>query len=63
VEYGVNFSAQDFIVISAALIGVMYGAWLFVAAVHHGHRPVRVAAAIVSFGFGLAAVAYLLGGT
>jgi hypothetical protein len=40
----VNLSAQDLIVISTALVGAIGNAYLFVAAVHDGHRGLYRAA-------------------
>jgi hypothetical protein len=42
----VNLSAQDLIVISTALVGAIGNAYLFVAAVHDGHRTLYGAAAV-----------------
>ena len=55
-----NLSAQDLIVISMALVGAIGNAYLFVAAVHDGHRGLYRAAAIASFVFMLVAAVFFL---
>ena len=57
---GVSLSAQDFVVISTALICAIGNAYLFVAAVHDGHRALYRAAAVAFFGFVLVAAVFFL---
>jgi hypothetical protein len=56
----VNFSAQDLIVISTAFVGAIGNAYLFVAAVHDGHRTLQGAAAATFFVFVLVAAVFCL---
>jgi len=57
---GVNLSAQDLIFISTALICAIGNAYLFVAAVHDGHRALYWSAAVAFFGFVLVAAVFFL---
>jgi hypothetical protein len=50
---GVNLSAQDLVVISTALVCAIGNAYLFVAAVHDGHRGLYRAAGVAFFVFSL----------
>jgi hypothetical protein len=52
---GVNLSLQDTVVITTALIGAMGNGYLFVAAVHDGHRGLYRSAAAAFFVFSLVA--------
>jgi hypothetical protein len=52
---GVNLSPQETIVVTTALIGAMGNGYLFVAAVHDGHRGLYHAAAVAFFIFSLVA--------
>jgi hypothetical protein len=56
----VNLSAQDLIVISTAVVGAIGNAYLFVAAVHDGHRGLYGAAGVAFFGFVLVAAVFFL---
>jgi hypothetical protein len=56
----VNLSAQDLIVISTALIGAMGNGYLFVVAVHDGHRGLYRAAGVAFFIFSLVAAVFFL---
>jgi hypothetical protein len=56
---GVSLSAQD-LVVSTALICAIGNAYLFVAAVHDGHRALYRSAAVAFFGFVLVAAVYFL---
>ena len=55
-----NVSAQDLVVISTALVGAIGNAYLFVAAVHDGHRGLYRAAAVAFFVFVLVAAVFYL---
>jgi hypothetical protein len=55
-----NLSAQDLIVISTALVGAIGNAYLFVAAVHDGHRGLYRSAAVAFFVFVLVAAVFFL---
>jgi hypothetical protein len=57
---GVSLSAQDLVVISTALICAIGNAYLFVAAVHNGHRALYWSAAVAFFGFVLVAAVFFL---
>ena len=52
---GVNLSPQETIVVTTALIGAAGNGYLFVAAVHDGHRGLYHAAAVAFFIFSLVA--------
>jgi hypothetical protein len=56
----VNFSLQETVVISTALIGVIGNAYLFVAAVYDGHRGLYYAAAVAFFIFSLVAAVFFV---
>jgi hypothetical protein len=56
----VNLSLQDTVVISTALVGAIGNAYLFVAAVHDGHRGLQGAAAAAFFVFCLVAAVFFL---
>jgi hypothetical protein len=56
----VNLSAQDLIVISTALIGAIGNGYLFVVAVHDGHRGLYRSAVVVFFIFSLVAAVFIL---
>jgi hypothetical protein len=55
-----NFSAQELIVISTALICGIGNAYLFVAAVHDGHRSLYRAAGVAFFVFSLVAAVFFV---
>jgi hypothetical protein len=57
---GVNLCAQDLIVISTALVGVIGNAYLFVAAVHDGHRALYRAAGVAFFVFSLVGAVFFV---
>jgi hypothetical protein len=57
---GMNLSLQDTVVITTALIGAMGNGYLFVAAVHDGHRGLYRAAAVAFFIFSLVAAVFFL---
>jgi hypothetical protein len=57
---GVSLSAQDLIVVSTAVICAIGNGYLFVAAVHDGHRALYRAAAVAFFGFVLVAAVFFL---
>ena len=55
-----NLSAQDTVVISVSLVAAIGNAYLFVAAVHDGHRGLYRASAVTLFGFMLVAAVFFL---
>lgn len=55
-----NFSSEDLIVISTALICAVGNAYLFVAAVHDDHRSLYRAAGVAFFVFALVGAVFLL---
>ena len=55
-----TLSAQDLIVISTALVGAIGNAYLFVAAVHDGHRSLYRAAGVAFFVFSLVAAVFFV---
>ena len=55
-----TLSAQDLIVISTALVGAIGNAYLFVAAVHDGHRSLYRAAGVAFFVFSLVGAVFFL---
>jgi hypothetical protein len=57
----VNLSLQDTVVITTALIGAMGNAYLFVVAVHDGHRGLYRAAGVAFFIFSLVAAVFFQG--
>jgi hypothetical protein len=57
---GVNLSPQETIVVTTALIGAAGNGYLFVAAVHDGHRGLYRAAAVAFFVFSLVAAVFFL---
>jgi hypothetical protein len=57
---GVSLPAQALVVVSTALICAIGNAYLFVAAVHDGHRALYRSAAVAFFGFVLVAAVYFL---
>jgi hypothetical protein len=57
---GVNLSAQDTVVISTALVAAIGNAYIFVAAVHDGHRGLQGATAVALFVFMLVAAVFFL---
>jgi hypothetical protein len=57
---GVSLSAQDLIVVSTALICATGNGYLFVAAVHDGHRALYRAAGVTFFVFVLVAAVFFL---
>jgi membrane-bound metal-dependent hydrolase YbcI (DUF457 family) len=57
---GVSLSAQDLLVISIALICAIGNAYLFVAAVHDGHRGLYCSAAVAFFVFSLVAAVFFV---
>ena len=56
----VNLSVQDVIVISTALICAIGNGYLFVAAVHDGHRGLYRAAGVVFFVFSLVGAVFFV---
>jgi hypothetical protein len=55
-----SLSAQDTVVISTALVAAIGNAYLFVAAVHDGHRGLQGASAVALFVFMLVAAVFFL---
>ena len=55
-----NLTLQDTVVISTALVGAIGNAYLFVAAVHDGHRGLYRAAAVAFLVFSLVAAVFFL---
>jgi hypothetical protein len=56
----VNLSVQDVIVISTALICAIGNGYLFVAAVHDGHRGLYRAAGVAFFVFSLVGAVFFV---
>ena len=55
-----SLSPQDLIVVSTAVICAIGNGYLFIAAVHDGHRALYRAAAVAFFGFVLVAAVFFL---
>jgi hypothetical protein len=56
----VNLSLQDAVVITTALICAIGNGYLFVAAVHDGHRGLYYATAVAFFIFSLVAAVFFV---